>query len=280
MIALAVLALSQVPPALPPFGAADEVAYLPGQLDIVTGPRQVPTTIMSLYFQTETQPKFEQNAIIGQALIAYNFGWVRFSTTQEDFLGLKVWHMSWVGHTDAHHGKKTYPEDASADYWVDLDGHIRRQAGSKSNLFGRAESLCDYFPDHIQIQTKIDGKYHEQFLYPAHDELAQLNDQFKPMVVDGKIVNREKTYLVLDPFKATFEKRTARVNGRFSGKELDTQFKGYNVDIDGPNHKIQGACVSEDNDLVRVNLQDDKWIVMQALPPNRHRDIDVSRIHG
>jgi hypothetical protein len=270
MIALAALVLWQIPPAEPPFAAADEVSYLPGQLEVVTGPRAVPTTIMSLYFQTETQPKFMQNAIIGQALIAYNFGWVRFSTTSEDFLGLKVWHMSWVGHTNAHHGKKEYPEDAKTDYWVDMDGHIRRQSASKSNMFGHAEALCDYFPDHIQVQTKKDGKYLEQFLYPAHDELAQLNDQFKPMMLDGKIILREKEYIVLDPYGCSFQHRTARVHGHFSGKELDTKFQGYNIDIE-TDHKIQGACVSDDNDLVRVNLQDDKWIVMQTLPPNRQK---------
>jgi len=278
MIALAALVLWQVPPPVAPFAASDEVAYLPGQLEVVAGPRPCPTSLMSLYFQTETDPKFMKNAIIGQALIAYNFGWVRFSTRQEDFLGLKVWHMSYAGHTDSHHGKKVYPEDATTDYWVDMDGHIRRQSASKSSDFGRSEALCDFFPDHIQIQLKVDGKSSEHFLYPAHDELAQLNDQFKPMVVDGKVLIREKTYLVLDPYAGSFQHRTARVHGHFSGKELDTKFQGYNVDIEGDN-KIQGACVSDDNDLVRVNLQDSKWFVLQSLPPNRQKDNDI-RIHS
>jgi hypothetical protein len=255
-----------------------EMSYMPGQLETVTGLRKCDETVMALYFGKDIDAQYTGSKIVPGGYVGYNFGYVRFSTREEDFLGLSVWHVHWVGHTTVKQGKKEYQLDAATDYWVDKTGKIRRQTASKTSALGHSEALCDYFPDHIQIQLLADGKSTEQLLYPAHDELAQLDDQFTPMVVDGKILRREKTYLCLDPYLGAFEKRKARVGGMFSGKELDAPFHGYEVNIE-LGGAVQGTCVSDENDLVRVDLQDGKAIVMTSLPAS-HSASGSSHGHG
>jgi hypothetical protein len=85
--------------------------------------------------------------------------------------------------------------------------------------------------------------------------------------------------MVLDPFERTFEHRNARIGGSFSGKELDTPFHGHMVNIEF-NKVKESACVSDDNDLVRVDLQDGRAIVLTSVPENHRKSSDVTRLHG
>jgi hypothetical protein len=252
---------------------------MPGQLQVVSGLRVCGDTTMSLEFGKETETVFTAKGPILGGYVGYTFGFVRFATTEEDLLGWDVWHVSWTGRTIVKHGKTQDQIDATANFWVDKNGQIRRQTETFDDAKKHVQGKADYFPDHIQITRSRDGKSETQLLYPMAEEFGLLNDQFKPMVVDGKVVLREKSYLYLDLLGGGFQKRTARVAGRFSGKACDAYFHGYEVEIEFEKHQ-EGACISDDNDLVKVDLQDGRTIVMTSLPSNRLKDGVPVKGHG
>ena len=110
MLITAVLVVAQLP-----FVAANEVAYLPGQLEIVGGIRACPDTVMELYYNHEFDPAFSGSSVAGSSTAAYSFGYVRFATTEDSLSGQDVWHLHWVGRTISHHGPKEYLLDATTE---------------------------------------------------------------------------------------------------------------------------------------------------------------------
>ncbi len=259
--------------------SSEPLSILPGQLEVVIGLRSIPDTVMALYFGKDIDATFNGGKITPGGYVGFNFGFVRFATTSEDFLGLPVWHARWSSKTSSRKGKKEWRVDATEDYWVDNKGTIRRQAASFDGPDGRSEAQADYYPDHIEIKRNVFGKFDDQLLYPGGQELTQLNEQFRPMVVDGKVILREKSYLSLDLFRGAFQLKTARVAGKFDGVECDAHFHGYEIDLEERRQK-QGVCVSDDNNLVTVDLQEGRWIKMTSLPSNRLKENLASKGHG
>ena len=269
--AIAIVRMGQSP--------ADEVAYLPGYLEIATGLRTCPDTVMALAFGKSYEADFSGGGVAGGSFAAYNFGFIRFSTSEETLSGQSVWHVHWTGRTISHHGTNRFLLDAATDYWVETSGKILRETASKVSYFGASEATCDYFSDHLELSRKINGKSSSQSIFPAPSMMDQLNDQFKPMLVDGKIVQREKTFALLDLYSGGFAMRSARIGGTFEAKEFDQKFHGHQVVIEFDRYR-QSASISDDNDLVRVDLQNGRSIEMMRLPDNREKDSSFVKGHG
>jgi hypothetical protein len=242
--------------------------FMPGQLEAVAGLRPCEDTTLGLYYTKDVVPKISEKLTLGGGLVTYSFGYIRFSTVEESFLGWPGWHVRWSGRTVTREGKKEIQVDTTAEFWVDKSGRIHRQRASSQGPNGSASAEADFFPDHIQIRRSIAGKDSEMSLFPASDEIDNLNAQFKPMIEDGKVLIREKSFLCLDLFRGTFEKRVARISGMFEGKELGSKFHGHAVDFEFNGFKEQ-ACVSDDDYLVRIDLQDGKTAEMTTLPTGR-----------
>lgn len=248
---------------------ANQEAILPGQLEVVVGIRPYKDTVMSLFFSRQFAAEFgSDGSTAGASSSAFTFGSVRFSDREDTLNGKDVWHVHWESITLPRKYTVAYEMDAKIDYWVSKDGHILRQAEQWNDLKGLRSAVADYADDHIDYTSRLNGHESKMTINFVSDERKKLDRQFEPMVVDGNVVEREKTYLVFLPVSGGLEERTARVSGKFNATECRQKFSGYTVSIEF--RKIaQNTCVSDDNDLVQVQLPNDQSIEMMTLPENR-----------
>jgi hypothetical protein len=106
-------------------------------------------------------------------------------------------------------------------------------------------------------------------LFPNDMEKLQL--QFKPMIVDGKVVMRDKEYLVYDPFTSGFVKRAAHVGGSFRGSYLQLPFEGSHVDFEGLMTGKVKAYISKEGDLVKLDLPQNRYVILSSTPPGKEK---------
>ncbi len=150
-------------------------------------------------------------------------------------------------------------------WWVTPEGKILRHLSSLQTPDGVQTGDCTYGKDSVQRRyTDIRGQTSFGELFPACG-MDALNDQFKPMVVDGKIALRDKEFCIANPLTGGIDKYAVRVSGKFSGEYFQSTFRGTTFDIVGPSNTLK-TYVSDEGDLVKVDLTSEKYFIIGNLP--------------
>jgi hypothetical protein len=154
---------------------------------------------------------------------------------------------------------------AKQQWWVSADGTILRHYSAMQTPDGMQFGDCTYGKDSVERRfTGLNGKTSFGEVFPSCG-MEALNAQFKPMVVDGKVVMRDKDFYVLNPLTGAIDKYSAHVSGTFKGEFLSATFKGKLYDITGPKF-FEKVFVDDTGDLVKVALDDDRSFVINVVP--------------
>jgi hypothetical protein len=154
---------------------------------------------------------------------------------------------------------------AKQQWWVTPEGTILRHYSALQTPDGIQFGDCTYGKDSIQRRyTDVNGNTSFGEVFPSCG-MDALHAQFKPMVVDGKVVLRDKDFYVLNPITGGIDKYSAHIAGTFKGEFLSATFKGKLFDIEGPKSR-QKVFIDDTGDLVKVALDDDRSFVINVVP--------------
>jgi hypothetical protein len=155
---------------------------------------------------------------------------------------------------------------AKQQWWVSPDGVLMRHFSQLQNPNGVQTGDCTYGKDSIQRRyTGVDGKTVFGEIFPSCT-MDEINARFKPMFENGKLILREKDFCVVDPLTGGVEKYHVRSSGRFKGNFLFATFQGQLFDIEGPNHFSQKVFLDDKGDLVKVQLDEERFFVISVVP--------------
>jgi hypothetical protein len=151
--------------------------------------------------------------------------------------------------------------------WLSMDGKVMRQQISQESPKGTYYVDAIFGKDTVELSGNLNGERKDMTMYPVGGTVL-FDNFFKPMIKDGKIILPKKEYYVIDPVKMVLEKYTAEVRGRFAGTMMNTKFKGHCIEMVGP-EGTQTAYVSEEGDLLRVDLPSNRFLLIEYLPESR-----------
>ncbi|HSI73363.1 MAG TPA: hypothetical protein VK934_09300, partial [Fimbriimonas sp.] len=154
-------------------------------------------------------------------------------------------------------------------WWVDDNNQILRQYEQQIRPLFTRTANCVYQKDSIDITVADEKGRRQTSMFPSM-EMSELHAQFKPMWADGKVVLEKKEFYVLNPFDATFEKYSVRLAGWAGGTYFAMKFAGKAFEIAGP-RLTQTAGISEEGDLIHVQLPKYRFIVMQQVPQGKEK---------
>ncbi|MEZ0327554.1 MAG: hypothetical protein ACAH95_16770 [Fimbriimonas sp.] len=245
-------------------------AYMPGQREVVLGVLPYNETMMQLIWQTDKQASFPtyNGDVIGGGLAEQALGWVKWSVKTDTWAGKPCMVLRCEGNTKEALSKtlKVDIRDIKS-WWVDGGGKILRQYEQQIRPFVTRTANCVYQKDSIDVSVEDEKGRRQTSVFP-NVEMDELHAQFKPMWKDGKVLLDKKDYYVFNPFEGGFDKYTARLAGWAGGSYFNMKFVGKAFEITGP-RLVQTAGISEEGDLIHVQLPKDRYIVMQALPQGK-----------
>ncbi len=247
-------------------------AYMPGQREVVLGVQPYRETMMMLIWQTDTIPNFPSNYgdIQPSGLAEKTLGWVKWSVKNDTWAGKPCKVLRCEGNTtDALSKKLNVNLRDVKSWWVDEDGKIVRQYEQQIRPFATRTANCVYQKDSIDISVDDEKGRRQTSVFP-NMEMNELHAQFKPMWKDGKILLDKKDYYVFNPFEGSFDKYSARLAGWAGGSYFKMKFVGKAFEIVGP-RLVQTAGISEEGDLIHVQLPKDRFIVMQSIPVGKEK---------
>lgn len=277
MLALAAFVLAQQGRQLENLKFDMPDAIFPGQREVVLGPLPYKEMQMSIIYSKEKDASFDMKGINPPAWTEFPEGFIKWSVKPDTFaekpcmvvrlegVYLPNYRFKFKGGT--REVRQTLDIRGVSQWWVAPDGTILRQFEQRTDSRGVRTANCTYLPDEISVQADNFGKRSAMSLFPADMDKLQL--QFKPMIVDGKVVMRDKEYLVYDPFTSGFVKRSAHVSSAFRGNFLQLPFEGMSVDFEGLIKGKLKAYISKEGDLVKMDLPNDLFIILSTIPPGK-----------
>jgi len=254
------------------------------QREIVLGPKPQEYALLNGTYEREVQtthlatgsntPGYVDNIIPG-GTAEDNLGYFDCVTKPDNIFNKDCVVITSVAKWNQQAGHKPniikWQDFSKQQYWVTADGTILRHYYLLQTPEGMQSADCVYGKDSIQRRyTDVHNKVSFGDLYPSCG-MDALNAQFKPMVVDGKIVMRDKEYCVVNPLTGGIEKYSVHSAGTFKGEFLSATFKGKVFEIDGPNNLTEKAMIDDSGDLVKVALSDEKYFVISMVPTS-HMD--------
>ncbi|HVT13936.1 MAG TPA: hypothetical protein VHE55_16860 [Fimbriimonadaceae bacterium] len=256
-----------------------ELPIIGGQREVVLGAKPSDFTLLNGYYEKEIGPK---HIATGDNTGGYVDSWTP-SGMVEDSLGYfdcssrpgNIFNKPCIVITSTAKwnqkiGKKPqelkWQNFAKQQWWVSEDGKILRHYSTLQTPEGVQTGDCTYGKDSVQRRyTDIRGETSFGEIFPACGFDA-LNAQFTPMVVDGKVVLRDKDYCVVNPLTGGIDKYSVHSAGTFRGEYLGATFQGKLFEIDAPNHLTEKAFIDNGGDLVKVALSDEKFFVINVVP--------------
>lgn len=250
-------------------------AVMPGQREIVLGPLPYRDMVMSVIHSKDYRGTFDGKGLAPPVWEEYPLGHVRWSVTDGSLFDRPCRVIRLQGMTQSQVKMKKLQKnvvvenDAVTHWYLSLEGRILRQFEQRGGYGGVKSASCTYGDDSITVQVEENGKRKITTVYPAI-EMEKLHLQFRPMIVGEKVLMEEKEYFVYDPFSGGFEKRTAKLSGKFAGQWLQKDFRGRTVDITSARMTVK-AYVGEEGDLVKVDLPQNDFIILQHVPPGKEK---------
>lgn len=249
-----------------------------GEREILLGPKEYSDSIMSLIYSKDKPASLDMKGINPPIWEEYPIGSIRWSVkpgtfgsqscmvVKNDVIFRPQYHYAFKGKT--RQTNVTLDIRGVSQWWVTADGKILRQYEQRTDDRGVRTANCTYGTDSIEVSVEEFGKRRVTTLFPGDMQLLQ--NQFKPMVVDGRVVMSEKPYAIYNPFTSGFEKHIAKVGGAFQGTYLSQKFEGLSLVVDGYDKDGEfRAYVSKEGDLVKMDLPKDRYLVLQSVPPAR-----------
>lgn len=248
-----------------------------GGREVLLGPVPYAESVMTLVYSKDKPAVLNSNGFNGPTWEESTLGFVRWSVKPDHFgerpclvyrteaVYRPAYRFDFKGGT--RQAKVEVDVQGVREYWIADDGTILRQYEQRRDSRGVRTANCTYGADSVDVTVEEFGKRRATTLYPS--DMANLQAQFRPMLVEGKVKIPEKEYLVYDPFASRFERRVAKVTGAFRGTFLAMNFRGTSLEVEGdPEGKFR-AFVSDEGDLVKMELPKDRFLILQAIPPNR-----------
>ncbi|AIE84782.1 hypothetical protein [Fimbriimonas ginsengisoli] len=244
-----------------------DVAYLPGQREIVVGAKPYRDTVMAIQYSGESAPLSGGGRIQAPVWEEHAEGYVRWSLQPSDLDGIKCLLLKTEGITKPKfHGVQVMVQ-AIRNYWLTSEGQILKQFDLQSDPLGARAATSIFHEDSVDIEVTEGKDTRKTTLYPG-DAMSRIQSQFKPMMQGTKVEMDEKRFAVFNPFRGGYDEYTVKRSGRFAGPYMQIPFKGESFDIVGPKAK-QRAFVSEEGDLVKVELPKNRFLVLTTAPASR-----------
>lgn len=250
-------------------------AVMPGQREVVLGPLLYPDIVMTVLHSKDKPGTHRGDGITTPVWDEYPLGHVRWSVTDGTLFEqpCRVIRLQGLTQSDIQMRRLkktvTVENEAVTIWYLSPEGRILRQYEKRAGFNGEKVANCTYGDGEITVQVDEGGKRKITTVYPAVD-FEKLHLQFRPMIVGDKVVMEEKEYLVYDPFAGGFEKRTAKLSGKFAGQWLQKSFKGNAFDITTPRMIIK-AYIGQEGDLVKADLPNDDFLILQTVPPGKEK---------
>jgi hypothetical protein len=237
---------------------------LGGHKQIVFGLKPEPPVVLSYYIWVEEKPNEWGSST---NVYAQRLGFSACRVKEDVFNSQKVFYFETDGRTKFDKQKEfDAGVGAYERAWIDPEnGHILRQY-FMVNMPKTGERIVEaiYGTKTVELSIKEEGKERTSTLY-VEGGCQPFFDRFKPMVADGKVVMKRKDYLVLDPITLGFVKGSAEVGSRFETTIMNIKMRGnlYSVFVNGAR---QRAYVTDKGDLVKVDLTEDTYLQVDAVP--------------
>jgi hypothetical protein len=151
--------------------------------------------------------------------------------------------------------------------WVSLEGRLMREQISQESPRGNYFVDAVFGTETVELSGDLNGVKRDTTMYPVGGTVM-FDNLFKPMMKDGKVILPEKEFYLIDPVKMTLRKCKAKIRSRFNGELMREKFKGNTIEITTP-EDTQVAYISEEGDLLRVDLPDSRFFLMESLPASR-----------
>jgi hypothetical protein len=268
-----------------------KMPILGGQREIAVGPKLYEFTLLGGYYERDyaatTIPPGPDTAggyvdsMAPGGIVTKSLGSLDWSTKEDKLIDQNCIVITSTGRWNQSVGKKPnevrWTNEAKQQYWLTPDGKIIRQYFQLTTPQGTQSADLTYGTDSIQRRyTNLQGKTSFGEIFPVCG-MDALHEQFRPMLAHGKVLARDKEFYRCNPLTGGLEKCEAHISGKFQGKYLGAGFRGTTVDIVGPAKDKQTAFVSDDDDLVQVKIDQDRFFVINVVPKSRldefHRPI-------
>jgi hypothetical protein len=151
--------------------------------------------------------------------------------------------------------------------WVSEQGKIMRENISQESPRGTYFVDAIFGTETVELSGDLAGVKKDMTMYPQGGTVM-FDNFFKPMIKDGKVLMEDKEFYLIDPVTMGIRKCKAHVKGRFAGEVMREKFKGHTIEITTPEDK-QVAYVSQEGDLLRVDLPSDRYLLLEYLPASR-----------
>jgi hypothetical protein len=261
-----------------------EIPVSGGQREIILGPKLAESAQLNGTYEREIAAKHLAtpdntggyvDSMIPGGTAEDNLGFFECSTRADNIFGKDCMLITSTARWNQKIGKKPheikFQTYSKQQWWVLADGTILRHYYMLQTPDGTQSADCTYGKDSIQRRyTDAAGQITFGEIFPSCG-MEALHAQFKPMLVDGKVVLREKKYTVLNPLTGGLEDYVVYPAGTFKGEWLSATFKGKLFNIDGPKHTSEKVFIDDTGDLVKVNLSEEKYFVIVTLPKS-HAD--------
>jgi hypothetical protein len=237
--------------------------------EAVVGMREQGDVVMALEYQRTFEPAFSSKGVVGETMQVATLGFARWSVRPDTLLGkpCRVLRIESTFKQEVRKQQVYLLNTLLTTYWVGDDGHILRQYNETKSGETRQTANAMFAPDGITV-TVSDARGNREYVVHPDGGNAKLDAQFTPMFAGGKVLMESKEYWVLEPFRGTLEKRTAKLSGRFAGKYLNVPFRGRCFDVTTP-RGTQKNFVSDQGDLIRSELTEYRAFVLNDVPAKR-----------
>ncbi len=246
-------------------------AVIAGQREIALGPAIQHDVTMEVRYEYDTPAEFTSSSTFGAQTFAYSKGYVRWSVTDGRLFDkpCRILKMDGITKNTLKFKQKRldYASRNQTTYWISLEGKILRQSVKIEDPTDTKSAECTYASDHIDAFVS-DAQGRRSFTAFPKEGMSKLDDQFKPMVLDNKVVLSHKEYVVFDPFTQAFTPYEATYGGIFRGEYFATKFEGIHVDIRGPSGKTI-TFISKEGDMVKAQFSEHLSLSLNCLPESR-----------
>ena len=239
---------------------------LGGQKQIIYGLKPEPTTLLSYFVWVEEKPNEYGSST---NVYAQRLGYTGARVREDIFNSERVFLFETDGRT-----KKDFKKEfdigvgASEKCWIDpATGHILKQVFTvEMPKTGERIVEAIYGTKTVELSIKENGKERALTLYPE-EGCQPFFDRFKPMIVDGNTVIREKKFAILDPYSLSYVWGSALPGSRFDGPIMTHRMKGnlFHLTINGQKQRVY---VTDKQELVKIDVGEDTYFQVDALPPS------------
>lgn len=239
---------------------------LGGQKQIIYGLKPEPSLVLSYYTWVEEKPNEYGSST---NVYAQRLGYAASKVKRDVFNNEIVSYFETDGRVKKDINKEFDTGiSASEKAWVNPEtGHIYRQFFTvEMPKIGERVVEAIYGTQTVELTIREGGKSRDLTLH-VEGGCLPFFERFKPMVEDGKVIRKEKSFYVLDPYTLSYVKGSATVGNRFDGTILLKKMKGnlFNVTINGNRQRVY---ITDQNELVKVDISDTNYLQVDALPPS------------